>query len=97
MIGTGQHLGATAGAVHQPRSAVTANISEGARLAVVAADDDHAFAEILEGPPLARLGDLAFVAHNLRRRAKKCHLLRLEKFRVEVEPARQAPVIKRVG
>ena len=48
MIGAGQHLGAARLAVDQPRSAMAADIGEGAHLAVVAANDDDAFAEIFE-------------------------------------------------
>jgi len=70
-----------------------ADIGEGARLAVVAADDDHAFAEILEAAPLARFGDFALVTDHLRGRAKERRLLRVEKFRIEIKPARQAPVV----
>ena len=48
VIGAGQHLGAAAVAVDQPRAAMAADVGEGAHLAVVAADDDHALAEIFE-------------------------------------------------
>ena len=73
-----------------------ADVRERPHLPVVAANDEHAFAEIFEGAPLARLRDLAFVAHHLRRRAKERLLLRLEEFGVEIEPARQAHILQRV-
>ena len=76
---------------------MAADVGEGAHLAVVAADDDHALAEIFERAPFARLGDLALVAHDLRRGAQERRLLRLEEFGVVIEPAGQAHVVERVG
>ena len=55
VIGAGQHLGAAAIAVDQPRAAMAADVGERPHLAVVAANDDHAFAEIFEAAPFAGL------------------------------------------
>jgi hypothetical protein len=96
MIGTGQHLGAAACPVDQPRSAMPAHIREGTDFPIVAADDDHTFAEIVDAAPFARLGDLAFVADDLRRSPKEGALLCLEEFRVEIEPPGQTHPVKRV-
>ena len=54
VIGAGQHLGAPACPVDQPRAAVAADVGEGAHRAVVAAQDDDRFAEIIDAAPLAR-------------------------------------------
>src|SRR5947208_16233712 len=74
-----------------------ADIGEGSRLTVVAANDEHAFAEIFERAPLARLADLALVAHDLRRAPEERLLLGLEELGVVVEPAGQAHVVERIG
>jgi len=74
-----------------------ADVGESTDVAVIAANDDHAFAEILESAPLARLANFAFVADDLRRRAQERRLLRLQEFRIVVEPARQAQVRERVS
>jgi len=65
MVGTGQHLGAAAGPIHEPRPAVTADIGERPHLAIIAADDDHAFAEIIEAMPVAGAGYVVEVAYDL--------------------------------
>src|SRR2546430_13276143 len=96
VIGAGQHLGAAGGAVDQPRAAMATDVGEGPRLAIVAANDEHAFAEIFERPPLAPLRDLTLVTDHLRRGTPERLLLRLEEFRVEIEPAGKAPVVQRV-
>ena len=54
VIGTGQHLGAAAAPVDQARTTVSADIGESAYRAIVATDDDHAFAEIFERAPISR-------------------------------------------
>src|SRR4051812_14173306 len=82
MIGAGQDLGAAAGAIDQSRAAVAADVGEGARLAVVAANDDHALAEIFQSAPLAGRGDIALVADDLWRSAQERLFLCLEEFRV---------------
>ena len=97
MIGAGQHLGAAAIAVDQPRPAMAADVGEGAHLAVVAANDDHAFSEIFEGLPVAGLRNIAFMANHLRRGAQERLLLRLEELGVVIEPAGQAHAVERVG
>jgi len=84
VIGASHHLGATAGAIDQPRAAVATDVMEGADLPVVAADHEHALAQIFQAPPLAGLRDFALVAYDLRRRAQERLLLRLEEFRVVV-------------
>ena len=84
-------------AVDQPRPAMAADVGKGAHLAVVAANDDHALAEIIEAAPLARLGDVAVMAHHLRRGAQERALLGLEKFVVMVKPAGQAHPVERIG
>ena len=76
---------------------MAAHVGEGTHRAIVPADDDHAFAEIFQRPPFARLRDLALMADDLRRRTQERLLLRFEEFRVEIEPAGQAPVVERVG
>src|SRR5206468_3219181 len=53
-----------------------------------------ALAEIFETAPLAGLGNLAFVTDHLRRGAQEGFLLRLEEFRIEIEPAGQARVVE---
>src|SRR5205085_2562430 len=78
MIGTGQNLGTTALAVHETRTAVPAHVGEGTDLAIVAANDNDALAEIFERPPISRPRDLALVADDLRRGAQKGALLCLE-------------------
>src|SRR5829696_2899843 len=75
---------------------MAADVRKGAHLAVVAADDDHALAEIFDGPPFAGLDDFALVADDLRRGTQERALLRLQELRVEVEPAGQAHVLQRV-
>ena len=97
VIGAGQHLRAAPAAVDQPGAAVAAHIGEGAYLAVVTADHDHALAKIVERAPFARFGDLALVTHHLRRGAKKCGLLRFEKLGVAIEPSRQAHAVEGIG
>ncbi len=47
--------------------------------------------------PLAGLGDLAFVAHHLRRGAQERPLLGLEEFGIVIEPAGQAHAVERIG
>ena len=73
-----------------------ADVSESPHLPVIAADHDHALAEIFECPPVAGLRNLADVANNLRRRTEERLLLRLEEFRVVLEPARKAHIVERV-
>ena len=90
VIGTGQDLGAAALPVDQARAAVPADVGECTRLAVVAADDDDALAQIVEAAPLARLGDVAVMAHDLGRGAEECLLLRREEFGIVIQPAGQA-------
>ena len=97
MIGAGQHFRTAACSVDQPRSAMPADVRESPDLAVVAANDDHALAEIFDRPPFAGLGDLALVADDLRRGAQERTLLRLEELGVVIEPAGQAHVLQRVG
>src|SRR3954465_3233310 len=85
-----QHLGAAAGSVEDPRSAMTADVGESPHVSVVSANDDHAFAQIFEAAPFPRLGNLAFVADDLRRGSKKRPLLGLQELWLVVEPARKA-------
>src|SRR3954469_19273683 len=75
---------------------MTADVGESADLAIIPADDDHAFAEIFDRAPFARLRDFAFVADHLRRGAEERCLLRLKEFRVKIEPAGQAHAAQRV-
>ncbi len=72
------------------------NIDERAHFAVIAADDDYAFAQIVDRPPLPWNGNLALMADHLWGGAEEGALLRLEKFRIIVEPAGQADVVKRI-
>jgi len=90
VIGAGQHLGAATGAVEETRPSVAADVGESPHRAIVAADDDHALAEILQRTPVAPLANLALVAHDLRRRAEERLLLGFEIFRVEIQPAGEA-------
>src|SRR5579872_5085391 len=53
VIGAGQHLCTAASAIDQARTAVTTHVREGSHLAVVAADDKEALAEIFEAAPFA--------------------------------------------
>jgi len=96
VIGAGQHLGAAGLAVDQPRPAVAADVGEGPRLSVVAANDDHALAEIVEAAPVARVRDIARVADDLRRLAQEGLLLRGKELLVEIKPAGQAQIVERV-
>jgi len=96
VIGAGQHLGAAAGPVDQPRPTVAADVGKSPDCGVVAADDDDALAEIFEAAPLARLANLVLVADDLRRGAQKRRLLGREEFRVVVEPAGQTHRVERV-
>ena len=75
---------------------MAANVRKSANFTIIAADDDHALAEIFNRPPLARLGNLALVANDLRRRAQERLLLRLEEFRIVIEPAGQAHIVERI-
>jgi len=84
VIGTGQHPGAAGGAVDQARAAVAADIRERSYLTVVAADHDHAFAEIFQAAPFARPKDLALVADDLRGGAQERFLLGLEKLGIKI-------------
>jgi len=74
-----------------------AHVGESAHSAIVATDDNHAFAKIFQAAPFARIGDLAFMANDLRRGSKEGFLLRFEEFRIMVEPARQAHVVQWIG
>src|SRR5215207_10586522 len=76
---------------------MAADIRKGAHLAVVAADDDHALAQVFDGPPFAGLDDFALAADDLRRGTQERALLRLQELRIEVEPAGQAHVLQWVG
>ena len=96
VIRAGEYLIAPGFAIDQARTAVPADVGEGADLIVVAANDDDALAEVFERPPFARLRNLAFVADDLRRRAQEGALLGLEEFRVVIEPAGEAHVLQRV-
>ncbi len=97
MIGAGQHLGTAALSIDQPGPAVAADVGERPHRTVVAANDNDAFAQIIDGPPFARLGDFAFVADDLRRRAQEGPLLRLEEFRVVIKPTGKAGAVQRIG
>src|SRR5690348_7941536 len=96
MIRAGQDLRAAARSVDEARPAMAADVREGANFAIVAPDNENAFAEIFERPPFARLRNFAFVADDLRRCAQEGLLLRLEEFRIVVEPAGQAQIVKRI-
>src|SRR5215204_4207223 len=73
-----------------------ANIGEGPCPAIVAADNENALAQIIQAPPFSRLGDIVFVADDLRRRPQERFLLRLKEFRIVVEPAGQTQIVERV-
>jgi len=93
MIGAGQYFRTAGFAVDEPRSAVPADVGECTDLAIVAADDDDALAEIFDGPPFARLSDFALVANDLWRGPQEGAFLGREEFRVVIEPARQAHIL----
>ena len=97
MIGTGQDPCAAFVSVDDPRSAVATDVVECADRAIVAADDDNAFAEIVEALPAARLADVAKVADDLRAGAQESGLLRLEEAGIMIDPAGQPDVGERVG
>ena len=97
VIRAGQHLGASGAAIDQPRPAMAAHVGEAARHAIIPANDDHALAEIIEAAPVARLGDVADMAHHLRRGAQEGAFLGRQEFGVVVEPSRQAHPVERVG
>src|SRR5688500_4315177 len=96
MVGTGQDPGAARFAVDDLRSAVPADIVEGPRLTVVAADKDDAGPEIVELLPLAGLGDVARVAQDLRAGAEERALLRLEEIGIAIGPAGKAEIRLRI-
>ena len=73
-----------------------ADIGEGAYLAVVAANDDDAFAEIIEASPSAGLDDFAFMADDLRSGAKERVLLGREEFGIVIQPAWEADAVERI-
>jgi hypothetical protein len=75
---------------------MAADVGKSTNLAIVAANDDHALAEIFHRAPLARLGDLALMANHLRRSAQERPLLGREELRIMIEPAREADVLQRV-
>src|SRR5258705_1081935 len=97
MIRAGQNLGATTGSVDQPRPAVATDVGKSPRRAIVATDDEDAFAEIFEAAPFARLTNLAFMAHDLRRAPQERRLFCLEEFGIVIEPAGQAHRVERVS
>ena len=83
--------GRPASAVDQARAAVTADVGERAQRHVLAAHDDHAFAEVLERVPVARLGDVAVMADDLPGGGEDPLLLELEELGVAVGPGRKGP------
>ncbi len=80
VIGADQPFGAARGSVDQPGAAVAADVGEGAERLILAADHDHAFAEIFEGMIVTDLGDVADVADDLPGRAHHAAHLDLEIF-----------------
>ena len=72
---------------------MAADVGEGPDLAIVAANDDDALAEEIDGPPFARIGNFAFMTNHLGRGAQEGALFSLEEFVVEVEPAGQADIV----
>ena len=71
---------------------MAAYIGEGTDLQVAAAHDDDAFAQIVERVPVARRGNVAFVADDLPTRPKDALALDAEELGIMVAPGRQAPV-----
>ena len=90
VIGAGQPPRAARDAGHQPRAAVAADVREGSHLAVVAAKDDDALAEIFDRPPVARGRNVAHVADDLPGRADHPLHLDLEIIRIAIDPAGKA-------
>ena len=89
VIRTDEFPGAAGHAVDDARAAVAADVGEGAQGQVPAADDDHAFPEVLERVPVPGIGHVAFVAHHLPRGGEDALLLEREELGIAVGPRGQ--------
>ena len=75
--------------LHHARAAVPADIVEAAHQAVLAAHDEGAFADHVEGEVVARVGDVADMADDLPAAPEKLLLLDLQELGIEIGPPGQ--------
>ncbi len=97
MVGADQAPALAGRAIDQPGGAVAADIVEAADHAVLAADHDDAFAQIIEGVVAAGRGQVVLVADHLPGGAEQTLPLDREELGIGIEPGRQADWIVRPG
>jgi len=97
VIRASQPLRAARMAIDQPRAAVAADVGEGARYPIVAADDEDALAQYLKRPPVAGARDIAGVTDDLPAGADQPRHFEAEIFGIAVDPAGQAQILLVVG
>ena len=74
---------------------MAADIGEGAKLLIGTADDDDAFADIVEAVPVSRIGHIGDMADNLPTRAENAVDFHACEFAIVIGPGRKAPAIQR--
>ena len=96
VIGANQLLGAAHRPFDQPHRAMPANVGKGAHLAVIAADHDHAFTQIVQRLIVARIGNLVHMADDLPRRTEDPLHLKIHEFLIGVDPPRKTEIGVRI-
>jgi hypothetical protein len=97
VIGADQFLRAPFESIGQARSAVAANIVEGADRSVVAANGDDVFAKQFQTVPVASARNIADMAYDLPAGADHCVHFLGEETAVMIDPAGQTHPVQRVG
>ncbi len=84
-------------AIHHPCAAVPAQVVEGANHAICPAHQDGAFPQHVKGDPVARIGQVAFMAGDLPMGQENMGLFQIKQGGGVVGPTRQAAPIPCIG